>query len=584
MKAELPKGWLEVSLGEVTAPSRIRVIADEFPTLPYIGLEHVQSHGMTLLGQANATEIKSSCLRFFRGDVLYSRMRPYLNKVWLADFDGLCSAEFLVFPQYPSINSEFLAFRLNSGEFVSFAGEHVSGERPRVDFRSLMNFRFLLPPVAEQGRIVSKLSEMLLGLKRAEDAVTRAQLRLNRYREALLEAALNGELTRAWRAKEPLPTTVDGSSELMLSTLLQEREDRWRKARSTSGHMSIEKHATAKTATPYPTPAPPEIDEAFSLPKGWAWISLDQLAWSSGYGTSAKCSYENHGPAVLRIPNIRNGSIDLSDLKYASEDAQFAETAFVEPGDILVVRTNGSKNLIGRMALVKESLARKCSFASYLIRLRLVGGETLWSWVATVVASRPIRSALESRAATTAGQYNVSLSGLATLAIPLPGEAEQERIVRECERRLAAADELDATLILQLTRATATRASLLREAFAGRLVNQDPLEHPSVLRPLDIESLESTSTKQRSPQMAKPTTRLKIIKRSLMDVLNEAPGPVTPAQLFRDSGYQQEFELSECRQEVVDSFYEELQRCLIPGGKVMETRPDKFTVLLEVKP
>ena len=560
------------------------MIAEEFPTLPYVGLEHIQSQGMTLLGHANATEIKSSCLRFFKGDILYSRMRPYLNKVWLAEFDGLCSAEFLVFPQYPSVTNEFLAHRLNTEEFVSFAGEHVSGERPRVDFRSLTNFRFLLPPLGEQGRIVSKLKEALLGLKRAEDAIIRAQLRLKRYREILLEAALSGELTRAWRATEALPTIADVSSEIMLTALLQEREDKWRKRRSRYDPLTIHELVTTTSATTYPVPASPEVDPTFSLPKGWVWISLDQLSWSSGYGTSTKCSYENRGPAVLRIPNIRDGSIDLSDLKYASEDEKFAEAAFVWPGDILVVRTNGSKNLIGRMALVKEPLAEKCSFASYLIRLRLVGDETLWSWVATVVASRPIRYELESRAATTAGQYNVSLSGLATLAIPLPSKAEQEHIVRECDRRLTAANELDATLILQLNRATATRASLFREGFAGRLVDQDPLERPSVLRPLDIEPLQSISTKQRSPQMVKSTTRPKMIRRSLMDVLNETAGPITPAQLFRDSGYQQEFELSECRQAIVDSFYDELQRCLIPGGQVTETRPDKFTVLLEVTP
>jgi type I restriction enzyme S subunit len=83
---------------------------------------------MKLLKHAYAREVRSSSMRFSRGDVLYGKMRPYLNKVWLAEFDGLCSAEFLVFAQRDGVNNQFLAARLNADDFVGFAQEQVSGD------------------------------------------------------------------------------------------------------------------------------------------------------------------------------------------------------------------------------------------------------------------------------------------------------------------------------------------------------------------------------------------------------------------------------------------------------------------------
>jgi hypothetical protein len=94
----LPPGWIQTTLGEINAPSRDRAHPQDEPDLPYVGLvEHVESQTMRLLGRGKTSDLKSSSVRFSEGDVLYGKMRSYLNKVWLAEFDGLCSVEFLVF-------------------------------------------------------------------------------------------------------------------------------------------------------------------------------------------------------------------------------------------------------------------------------------------------------------------------------------------------------------------------------------------------------------------------------------------------------------------------------------------------------
>src|SRR5437660_1894696 len=111
---------------------------------------------------------------------------------------------------------------------------------------------------------------------------------------------------------------------------------------------------------------------------------MDQLAWSAGYGTSEKCRASNTGLAVLRIPNIIGGSLSLDDLKFAPPTYVERDEDLVSVGDLLIVRTNGSRMLIGRGAIVREASAVPLSFASYLIRLRLVPDLSILGWLALI--------------------------------------------------------------------------------------------------------------------------------------------------------------------------------------------------------
>src|SRR4051812_6244494 len=107
MPSKLPKGWIKTTLGEIAGPSGARVSPQDFPTSRYVGLEHIEPQTMKLLGYGSARDVLSTSVRFSKGDVLYGKMRPYLNKVWVAEFEGLCSAEFLVFPELGGLNNEF---------------------------------------------------------------------------------------------------------------------------------------------------------------------------------------------------------------------------------------------------------------------------------------------------------------------------------------------------------------------------------------------------------------------------------------------------------------------------------------------
>lgn len=197
-------------------------------------------------------------------------------------------------------------------------------------------------------------------------------------------------------------------------------------------------------------------------------IALGELARDAGYGTSVKCAYSPDGIGVLRIPNISSGKIDTTDMKRAPVDYAYKPDDPVEPGDLLIIRTNGSKSLIGRGAVVLEATPEPLLFASYLIRLRLNGTRTLWRWVSLALESPLIRAWIETKAASSAGQHNISLTILRSMPLPLPSASEQERILSEVDRRLSVAEELETQVHADLARSDRLRKATLQSAFQVR--------------------------------------------------------------------------------------------------------------------
>lgn len=206
-------------------------------------------------------------------------------------------------------------------------------------------------------------------------------------------------------------------------------------------------------------------------------VELKSLVTELRYGTSIKCSYDAEGPPVLRIPNVQGGDVDLSDLKFAT-DADIDLSSFaLERGDLLFVRTNGSRDLIGRVASVDK--AEGMAFASYLIRAR-PDRSRLDSRFAVIALSAPAsRTVIESKAATTAGQYNLNLAALRSLPVPLPSIDTQRSIVADVDHQFSIIDAMETEIDRALRRSAALRRAVLEQAFTGELVQQDPSDEPA---------------------------------------------------------------------------------------------------------
>ncbi len=197
---ELPEGWVSVPLGNLIQPSKARVEPSDCADAHYLSLEHIESATGRVIGKGVGAEVASTKAVFQRGDVLYGKLRPYLNKVTVAEFDGICSTDILVFPQALAIESQFLRHFLSTPEIVEFANHHSSGvQLPRVSFSSLASIQIPLPPLAEQRRIVAKVEKLLARVQAVRERLVRVPLILKRFRQAVLAAACDGRLTARFR-------------------------------------------------------------------------------------------------------------------------------------------------------------------------------------------------------------------------------------------------------------------------------------------------------------------------------------------------------------------------------------------------
>src|SRR5688572_13720713 len=268
----LPAGWTCVTLGQVVEPRAGKESPASCPESRFIGLEHIEPHTMRLLATVPATSMKSTANKFEAGDVLYGRLRSYLNKVFQPDFAGLCSGEFIVIPESSAMRSAFLRYRLNATDFVHFASHITTGDRPRVDFEQLKAFQFWLPPLREQERIADTLDELLSDLDAARDTLERIKGKLSLYRAAILRAAVEGSLTADWRAKN---RHTESASEL-LTRILAERRQHWEEEQLRK-FREAGRQPSRNWKSKYVEPDPVDEAEQHSLPTGWRWVTLDAL-------------------------------------------------------------------------------------------------------------------------------------------------------------------------------------------------------------------------------------------------------------------------------------------------------------------
>ena len=186
------------------APSDEKVEPTKIPRMPYIGLEHIEKDTGRVLEQAYSDGTRSTKTKFYRGDLLYGKLRPYLNKVYLAEFDGVCSTDILVFPSSPYTSNRFLLYRFLYNDFVRYASRNVSGvQHPRVSFDTLSRFLIAFPPLPEQQKIVEQIERRFSVADQMEKTVEQGLKQAERLRQSILKRAFEGKLVPQDPADEP---------------------------------------------------------------------------------------------------------------------------------------------------------------------------------------------------------------------------------------------------------------------------------------------------------------------------------------------------------------------------------------------
>ena len=363
-----------------------------------------------------------------------------------------------------------------------------------------------LPPIAEQRRIVAEIEKQFTRLDASVTALKRAQANLKRYRASVLKAACAGrlvpteaELARA-EGRDYEPAAV------LLERILAERRVQWESRKKRRGK--------------YKVPVAPDTSDLPELPEGWVWAMVGQISSRIEYGTSTKASSVPSGVPVLRMGNIQDGELNVSDLKYLEDDHPETQKTILSHGDLLFNRTN-SAELVGKSAVYKDWHPKAC-FASYLIRVSFLS-DTASDYVCTFINSQHGRAYVARVRNQQVGQANVNGTKLAAMPIPLPPFAEQHRIVAEVERRLSVIQQAEGTVEANLTRVERLRQSILKLAFSGRLVPQDPSDEPAslLLERIRAERAAAEAASKAQGKTSRRRSRRKPAKQ--LGLLNETP-------------------------------------------------------------
>jgi type I restriction enzyme S subunit len=352
-----------------------------------------------------------------------------------------------------------LAVELSSG--TTF--QEISGKRAA-------QIPLAIPPESEQERLVAKLEELLSDLDVGRTAVERARTNLKRYRAAVLKAAVEGRLTEKWRAARP---DVE-PAEKLLERILAEQRKKWEEAQ-------LVKYAEKKQAPPkgwkekYSEPVKPDLKELSELPKGWCWAALDQLA-EIGTGATPLRSEQRYWREGS-IPWVTSAVVNDSFVQEPSElvtSAALEETnLFLYPRHTLVLAMYGEGKTRGKVSeLLIEATTNQA-----LAALVLEGSAaTCRNYVKTFLA----KSYEDMRRIAAGGvQPNLNLGLIKEMAVPLPPVREQAAIASAIDRMLSVQERVVEEAGKSVDRSARLRQAILKRAFEGKLVPQDPKDEPA---------------------------------------------------------------------------------------------------------
>lgn len=343
-----------------------------------------------------------------------------------------------------------------------------------------------LPPLAEQARIADALDELLSDFDAGVDTLQCVRNKLNLYRASILQAAVNGELTAEWRAQHP--NTEPAS--LLLKRVLAERRRRW-EAKQLRRFNEQSKEPPENWKSKYKEPIAPKSEGLEEQPKGWCWATLDQVLWQIRSGTGETSGKVLTDYPVLKSSAVRPGRIDFQELNFLDASQSRYQENFLERGDFLITRLSGSVEYVGCSAVVEDIPSSWIQYPDRIFCGKLVF-EELGVYLTYCFQHARIRKCLENSAKSTAGHQRISMSDLYPLVIALPPRDELNVIVDIVEQQLSVITHIEADLDSRLKAAKSLRQSILRHAFEGNLVPQNPEDEPAseLLKRIAIEREE----------------------------------------------------------------------------------------------
>ena len=450
----LPSSWVETSLGEIRVNHAQRSIPASEPDLLF-ELYSVPSFETSHPELVYGREIGSDKQTVAPGTVLVCKINPRINRVWVVREESgspqIASTEWISFFPVKGIDSKYLAYYLQRHDFRDYLASNVSGvggSLMRVRPAVLDGCNFPLAPLSEQKRIVAAIEEQLTSLNAAVATLKRVQSNLKRYRAAVLKAACEGKLVQTEAELARVQGREYEPGAVLLKRILKE------------GNSDV-KHSDA----------PLELE----LPDGWTPAVLGNFGKVGTGATPLRSdqAYYNNG----NIPWVTSGALNepfvRKSIQLVTTEALRRCNLTLYPPHTLLVAMYGEGKTRGKCSELLIEATTNQAIAAVVTE-------------GTGAACRPYlklvleRYYSEIRGKSSGGvQPNLNLGLVRQIRVPLPPLAEQERIIAEVERRLTVAAGIESVVKADLRRSERLRQSILKRAFEGKLVPQDPNDEPA---------------------------------------------------------------------------------------------------------
>lgn len=387
----IPEKWTWIQLGELVNYGSSRQIKGSKITSStwVLDLEDIEKNSGKLLQKKYGTKTTSNKSCFKKGDVLYGKLRPYLNKVLIADEDGCCSTEIVpinVSSTKLKIDAEFLSYFLRSPYFVGYANSCAYGVKmPRLGTKDAKSAWVAIPPITEQRRIVARLQK----IRSLVDTYCHEEIHLSqlitefpdKLKASILQEAIQGRLVPQLESEPP----VEQIGKL--------------------------------------------IDKIpFSIPYKWKWIQLKHATTKITDGTHHSPPSSSKGDFLyITAKNIKSSGVDLVNVTYVSKDIheEIFKRCNPEPGDVLFIKDGATTGVV-----TINNLENPFSLLSSVALLKVKREILLPEFLVHVLRSQYTRE-LIARQMQGTGIPRVTLKKLKELWIPIPPLNEQYRISKK---------------------------------------------------------------------------------------------------------------------------------------------------------
>ena len=475
----LPSGWISAALGDLAEvnPKRLRPgYGDDVPVV-FVPMARVaeESRGMDVHERRPFAKVMRGYTQFRPDDVLFAKITPCMENGKVAvvpDIEpriGYGSTEFFVLRPHGEGISAWIARCVSQARFRRLAQKSMQGAvgQLRVPKAWVERAEIPLAPAAEQSRILGRLDSLSAKLDDGIAALKRAEANLERYRASVLKAAVEGRLTKRWRVDNP----PDETGEELLRRILAERRKQWEEEQLALFAAKRRKPPLSWKSR-YKEPAAPDLSRLQALPEGWCWATVDQIAKTMSGGTPDRKQddYFGAGVAWVKSGELRDGIVDSSE-ETLSPSGLASSSAKIFPLGTLCIALYGAT--VGRVGILGMDAATNQAVCGIIEPCRV-----LPDYLALFF--RSIRSSLIRRGKGGA-QSNISQGIVRSTAVPVPPLAEQHAAVSILERIGTHDASQRRAVSAGLRRAAALRQSILKRAFEGRLVPQDPNDEPAAV-------------------------------------------------------------------------------------------------------